>query len=113
MTDAGQLRHRVQIQEYVGGTDGYGDMRRADEASWRTVAAVWAAVDPVSGREFYAAEQAQSAVSHKVRIRYARGIRPGMRVCLGERRLHIQAVIDWQERHESLLLMAQEVDGGE
>ena len=113
MLDAGKLRHRVVVQRYVGEADDYGDIRWADDKNWRNVCIVWAAVDPISGREFYAAEQAQSEVSHKVRMRYRGGIKPGMRLLLEGRKLYIQSVIDWEERHESLLLMVQEVNGGE
>ena len=112
MLDAGKLRHRVVVQRYVGQADDYGDIRWSDDKNWRNVCIVWAAVDPISGREFYAAEQAQSEVNHKVRMRYRGGIQPGMRLLLGGRRLHIQSVIDWEERHESLLLMVQEVNDG-
>lgn len=113
MLDAGKLRHRVVVQRYAGQADDYGDMERQEDKNWRTVCILWAAVDPISGKEFYAAEQAQSEVTHKVRTRYRGGIRPGMRLLLGQRRLYIRSVIDWEERHESLLLMAQEVNGGE
>ena len=106
MLDAGALRHRVALQKYDGGADDYGDLLRQDDSHWQTV-------DPVSGREYYAAEQAQSEVTHKVRLRYRAGVTPGMRVLLGQRRLYIRSVIDWGERHESLLLMAQEVNNGQ
>ena len=46
-------------------------------------------------------------------MRYRGGIKPGMRLLLESRKLYIQSVIDWEERHESLLLMVQEVNGGE
>lgn len=112
MLDAGKLRHRVVVQRYVGQADEYGDIGRQEDKNWRNVCIVWAAVDPISGREYYAAEQAQSEVSHKVRMRYRGGIKPGMRLLLGERKLYIRSVIDWEERHENLLLMVQEVNGG-
>lgn len=112
MLDAGKLRHRVVVQKYVGQADEYGDIGRQEDKNWRNVCIVWAAVDPISGREYYAAEQAQSEVSHKVRMRYRGGIKPGMRLLLGERKLYIRSVIDWEERHESLLLMVQEVNDG-
>ena len=109
MLDAGKLRHRVVVQRYVGEADDYGDIRWQDDRNWRNACVMWAAVDPISGKEFYAAEQAQSEVSHKVRTRYRGGIKPGMRLLLGGRKLYIQSVIDWEERHESLLLMCKEV----
>ena len=110
MIDAGKLRHRVALQRYAGGADSYGDPLYGTGASWETVATVWAAIDPVSGREFYAAEQAQSAVTHKIRLQYYPGVSAAWRVALGRRVFRIQSVIDWEERRESLLLMAQEVE---
>lgn len=110
MKDAGRLRHRVTLQQYAGVADSYGDPLTADDSQWRDVCAVWAAIDPVSGREFYAAEQAQSAVTHKITLRWRSGVSAAWRVVLGRRVFRILSVIDWEERHESLLLMAQEVE---
>lgn len=110
MKDAGRLRHRVTLQQYTGATDSYGDPLYTDDSQWRGVCDVWAAIDPVSGREFYAAEQAQSAVTHKITLRWRSGVSAAWRVVLGRRVFRILSVIDWEERHESLLLMAQEVE---
>ena len=73
------------------------------------MATTWAAIDPISGREFYAAEQSQSEVSHKIRCRYRTGLDTAMRITYGKRRFKIISLIDWEERHESLLLMCKEV----
>lgn len=108
--DAGRLRHRVVLQRFNGTVDDYGDARQDVDANWEPVATVWAAVDPVAGREFYANYQAQAELSHKVSVRYRSDVRAGMRVLLeGSRRLEIESVIDWEERHEHLLLMCREV----
>lgn len=110
MIDAGKLRHRVLLQSCTGTVDDYGDPLYSDDDQWTTEAAVWAAIDPVSGKEFYAAEQAQSSVSHKIRLRYRQGVSTAWRVLYGSRVFRILSVIDWEERHESLLLMAQEIE---
>ena len=110
MIDAGKLRHRVLLQSYTGAVDDYGDPLYSDDDQWTPEAAVWAAIDPVSGKEFYAAEQAQSAVSHKLRLRYRPGVSAAWRGLYGSRVFRILSVIDWEERHESLLLMVQEVE---
>ena len=70
---------------------------------------MWAAIDPISGREFYAAEQSQSEVSHKVRCRYRTGLDTAMRIVYGRRKFKIISIIDWEERHESLLIMCKEL----
>ncbi len=109
MIDPGKMRHRITFQEFDGEADDYGDPLETDDSHWNDVVTTWAAIDPISGREFYAAEQSQSEVSHKVRLRYRPGITTAMRISFGSRRFKIISVIDWEERHESLLLMCKEL----
>lgn len=108
MIDPGKMRHRITVQRFVGEPDSFGDPPLDDDSQWDDVATVWAAIDPISGKEFYAAEQSQSEVSHKVRCRYRRGITSAMRIMYGSRIFSILSVIDWEERHESLLIMCRE-----
>lgn len=109
MIDPGKMRHRVTFQRFSGTQDGFGDPLQADDANWTDAATLWAAIDPISGREFYAAEQSQSEVSHKVRCRYRAGLDTAMRIVCGSRRFKIISIIDWEERHESLLIMCKEL----
>lgn len=109
MIDPGKMRHRITFQRFSGALDDFGDPLQADAANWTDVATMWAAIDPISGREFYAAEQSQSEVSHKIRCRYRTGLDTAMRITYGKRRFKIISLIDWEERHESLLLMCKEV----
>lgn len=109
MVDAGKLRHRVTFQRFGGTQDDFGDPLQADDANWTNVATMWAAINPISGREFYAAEQSQSEVSHKISCRYRAGLDTAMRIACGARRFRIISIIDWEERHESLLIMCKEL----
>lgn len=109
MIDPGKMRHRITFQQFSGSQDGFGDPLQADDTNWTDAATLWAAIDPVSGREFYAAEQSQSEVSHKVRCRYRAGLDTAMRIVCGSRRFKIISIIDWEERHESLLIMCKEL----
>lgn len=109
MIDPGKMRHRVTFLEYDGARGDYGESLDADPKHWRDVFAAWAAVDPVSGKEFYEAGQQQSMVTHKVRLRYRPGITTAMRLRHRERVLEIVSVINWEERNESLLLMCKEM----
>ena len=109
MIDPGKMRHRITFQQFSGTLDDFGDPLQVDDDNWVDVATTWAAIDPISGREFYAAEQSQSEVSHKIRCRYRTGLDTAMRITYGKRRFKIISLIDWEERHESLLLMCKEV----
>lgn len=103
--DAGRLKKRVTIQRPRNDTDAAGDTA----SEWIDVACVWAAVEPLSGREWFAAQQHQSSVTHRVTIRYRRGIEASWRVLLDCRALYIDGPpIDERERHEWLTLMCVE-----
>lgn len=74
---AGKLRERIEIQQQVeigaaGGATG----------SWESIAdgARWAAVEPLSGREYFAAQERQAEVSTRIIIRRHDGVRASMRV---------------------------------
>lgn len=109
MFDSGKMRHRITFQQYDGTLDEYGDVRDDRDENWDDVRTVWAAIDPVSGREFYAAEQSQSEVTHKIRCRYFSGLTTAMRILHQGRKYRIISVIDWELRHESFLIMAKEL----
>ena len=88
---AGRLRERVTIQhKIVSGKDAKG----ADLFVWTDFAAnLPAQVEPLAGREFFAADQAQSSVDVRVRIRYLDGITPAMRLMWDGRAHDIDSVI--------------------
>lgn len=100
-----KLRHRVTIQNKVTLPDGYGGVT----STWQDVATVWASVEPLNGRELYAAQQVKAELTHRIRIRYMSGIKPEMRIAFDNRTFEIEAIIDPEERHESLELLCSEV----
>jgi len=73
---AGRLRHRVVIQERVLTQDA--DLEPI--YAWADVATVWAAIEPLSVREFIAARAQQSEVSARITIRYRAGLNGQMRI---------------------------------
>lgn len=103
----GKLRHRVTLQEFVEQVDEYGT---PIGSGWQDVCTVWAAVEPIQGREYILLQNTQSELTTRVRIRYRPGIKPSMRVLYGGRVFDIQSVIDLEERHIELQLMCKEVN---
>jgi len=101
----GKLRHRITLQEIIKTDDGYGGIVE----TWKDIATVWAAIEPLKGTERYQAQQVQSELTHKVTIRYRAGIKPQMRILYGNRVFDIEAVIDVDERHRWLELLCSEV----
>jgi SPP1 family predicted phage head-tail adaptor len=101
---AGRLRHRITLQEERPTRDSY----KAEVLGWVDVATVWAAVEPLRGREYFSAQQVNSEVSHRVTIRYRSGVTSAMRVLFGSRVLQIDGVINVNEQNRELQLMCIE-----
>ncbi|GIW49202.1 MAG: head-tail adaptor protein [Caloramator sp.] len=101
----GDLRHRVTLQKLEMVQDSYGQPTE----TWTDVATVWAAVNPISGREFFQTETINSEVTHKILIRYMQGVKPAMRIKFKDRIFNILYVINFEERNETLQLMCKEL----
>ena len=77
MLKAGNLRHRVTLQRKQQTQN---PQTGAMVTTWVTEATVPAAVEPLSAREFIAAQAVQSDVSVRIRVRYRPGITSAMRL---------------------------------
>jgi SPP1 family predicted phage head-tail adaptor len=103
---SGRLRHLLVIQSLAGGSPRQSSSgERQDQ--WTELARVRADIRPLSGREFRAADQAQSAIGVEIEIRYLAGVAGGMRAYkLGEPGVmyQIHAALDPDLRHKRLLL---------
>jgi SPP1 family predicted phage head-tail adaptor len=83
--EAGALRHRVRIEEYVELLDSNGETIQDDTTGevvreWQEVATVWAAIEPVSAREFVQSQAMQSQISARTVMRYRDGLHAAMRL---------------------------------
>ena len=90
-TKCRKLRHRVTLQRKGRTSDGMGGFVEG----WTDVATVYARVEPLKGRERYAAQQVHPELSHRVTIRYRNDVTANdMRVRYGSRYLYIRAAIN-------------------
>jgi SPP1 family predicted phage head-tail adaptor len=81
--EAGRLRHRVDFERRVDAQD---PDTGAVTPSWVSVAkSVPAAIEPLSAREFIAAQSMQSEVTMRVVVRYRAGLNAAMRIKHGKR----------------------------
>lgn len=82
---AGRLRHRVRIEEKRYLLDSNGDVWQdpqtgATRQEWTLVDEVWAAIEPMSAREFVQSQAMQSQVTTRIVIRYRDGMHAAMRL---------------------------------
>ena len=101
---AGDLKHRIKIQQK---SVTRGDMG-GEVVTWADVVTVWAAIEPISGREYFSSQQTQAEVSTRIRIRHYAGITTSMRIAWGARYFDILSVIELQERGREIHLMCKE-----
>lgn len=106
---AGTLRKRVTFQARSTATDSFGDQ----VTSWADVCTVYADIQPLSGRELFAAQAVQSAVSHSITVRY----RPefavpktvaAMRIVYNGRFFNIESSLNFEERNRLVTMQAVE-----
>lgn len=74
---AGRLRHKVSLQDYVERVD---PSTGAREKGWVEVAKVWAEIAPLSARDFIQSAALQSQVTTRITIRHRNGVTPSMRI---------------------------------
>ena len=98
MIKAGDYRNRIELQ------------RRTAAAlnTWTTVATVWAAIEPLSGNQFYQNLVATTEVTGRVRIRYRTDIKPDYRLKFGTRIFSIVGLVNPKESNQELQIMYRE-----
>lgn len=72
----GKLRHRLQLQKLVDAEDSSGEIVR----DYENVVEVWGSIEPVSGREFVAAQQINSEITTRIVIRWRKGVEATNRI---------------------------------
>lgn len=103
---AGILRHRIAIEypQEVQTESGF----TSTPEPWPVFASVRASIEPLSGNELWRAQQVQSEATHRLRIRYLRGLNSQMRVRFCGRVFEILSVVDLEERRIEHVLMCKE-----
>lgn len=102
----GDLRHRVVLQKKEITVD---ELKQQTE-NWTDIASVWAAIEPLSGREYFAARQLNEEVSVKITIRYRDDVTSDNRLVFNNKVFEVLSVIDPRERGKTLILMCREVE---
>lgn len=86
---AGKLRHRVVLQSPQTARDADGGVA----IQWQDEATVWAAIEPLSAREFIAGNAMASNVDTRITIRHYPGVQPDWRVVQGSTLYNVRGVL--------------------
>jgi SPP1 family predicted phage head-tail adaptor len=88
MTDPGELKHRLTLEEPVETPDGAGGVTR----SYATVTTLWAAVTPVAARASVEAASLAATITHRILIRWRDDVTTRHRLRDGARIFRIAAL---------------------
>lgn len=100
---AQDLSHRIELQRLVTIINSYGEQ----ETQWQKYAETFARVDPLIGREYFAAAQVNAEQSVKFTTRYRNDILPSDRLIYSGSEFDIQSAIDVGGRHRETLIYAK------
>jgi len=102
----GKLNREITIQYMTVTRDSVGGL----STTWNDEDQVWASIEPLSmgAREYYAAQQIQEKVTHRIIIRHRWGLTSKKRISYGTRMFEIISVVDIEEKHKWLLLICRE-----
>lgn len=104
---SGDLNKRIVIQQRTVGSPARDDFGQPNTV-WEDFLTIWAAVEPLTGRELWAQQQIQNEITTRFRIRYAADIVSDMRISYANKYYVIKSIIDPMEEHVELQLMTGE-----
>jgi SPP1 family predicted phage head-tail adaptor len=104
MTDPGELKHRLVLEQPVETPDGAGGVTR----SYATVTTLWAAVVPVAARGEVIADGLGATVTHRIVVRSGPELTTRHRLREGARVFRIVALRDQDASRRFVEIEAQE-----
>jgi head-tail adaptor len=109
----GERRHLVTVQ--TAGVPVEDPTTGEYDTSYTDLAQMWASIEgPPREDEAVAGNVERAAVTHKVEMDYHAGINRRSRIVLEDGRiLHVRGIVDLEERHVTLVIMAEELPATE
>ena len=109
---AGRLRDRVTIENFTVTKDAIGGEVR----TWATHKTRNCSIEPLNGKEFFAAQSESTEVEVKIRFRYESGLLNAKYRIVDNRMspqviYDIESIIDPSNRHQELIAMCKVRDG--
>lgn len=111
-TPLGALRHRVWLERDAGEAKDGVDALGQPAERWERQFQAWAAVEPLAGREYWQAEQANAETTHRLTARWDRrwrAVAATWRVTWGGRVFHLtEPPRNAEERGREVMVMLKE-----
>ena len=104
----GAMRLRLAIERPDDVPDDSGGVTRG----WQAAGACWGALTPLSGTERLMADRLESALTHRIEIRWREGVAAGQRLRAGSRVFAIKALTDPDGSRRRLVGLVEEIEPG-
>lgn len=104
-TPIGEMRKRITIQR-IATAPATSSGETPDTPG--TFTRAWARIRPLSGTESWVAKELQQIATHQINMRYQRGVTASMRAVYQGRVFNFIEVLDLEEMHEELQIIAKE-----
>lgn len=98
-------RDKITFKQRSGSQNSYGE-----ELTWTNVVTVWASLEPLLGKEFFAAERIETKVEVKFRCHFYTGLNTEMRVAYNGTDYDILSLINVKNQNRELLVYAKAVE---
>jgi SPP1 family predicted phage head-tail adaptor len=105
---AGDLKHKITLQTCTPTNNS----NLEAIPTYSNFATVWAAIESISGKEYWESKTVTAETVVRIRIRYIPGVLPTMRIVYGSRIFHIDAILHLHEQKREIHLMCREVLAG-
>lgn len=107
--NVGKLNKRVELQVNSEETSTYTTTLGGLSTTWATETTVWASIEPLNARESLIAQQSQSDIDTRIRIRYYSSLTTRYRIKYGTRYFQIISAINPSEKNEEWELLCKEI----
>lgn len=102
----GDLRHKITFEQPVRVADEMGGF----DLTWQTYCECWAAIWPVKADERNEGDKQSGMITHRVRVRFRRGLRADMRIRFGSKFFSVcSEPSDMGMSHEFIEILCREV----
>lgn len=105
LRDPGQMTRRIVLRTVTRSSDGAGGFTETPVDS----APTWAYIRPLEGDERIQAMQAGMTRPHEFVLRYRAGLTGATRIVYDSRVFDVRSVVDTDEEHVELVILADEV----
>jgi SPP1 family predicted phage head-tail adaptor len=101
----GKLNRRIEILRFLTARDEYG----GSGGEWVVAGRVWAKIEPMSGTEFFRAQQVTAETTTKITVRYNPGLDVTRRIRYGGKLYEIIGIGDEQASHRWTVINCKEL----